>query len=251
MSTNTNTNTNTDAESLNQAIDRLAETYERDGVVSVRGLVDAARMNEIREALDRYVRQVAPTLPEAELTYEPDGRSVRNLWRMHEHDEFFRELGQDPALRELIARLVRGEPVLMAVETFNKPAKVGTGVPAHQDNAYFCQAPPDVLTAWIAVDPVTTENGPVSYVRGSHRLGTLAHKPSGVAGNSMGLDADYDARDPFVGTLDSGDALIHHCQTIHFSDRNRTDRARCGLLMVFRGSHTQTDPELKRRYGGG
>jgi hypothetical protein len=30
-------------------------------------------------------------------------------------------------------------PVLVGVETFNKPDRVGFGEPYHQDKAYFCQ----------------------------------------------------------------------------------------------------------------
>jgi ectoine hydroxylase-related dioxygenase (phytanoyl-CoA dioxygenase family) len=77
--------------------------------------------------------------------------------------------------------------LLVGVETFNKPARVGSGVPYHQDNAYFCQTPPDMLTIWIAMDAVTMANGPVYYVRGSQKTGMLPTKLSGVKGNSIGL----------------------------------------------------------------
>src|SRR5262249_22466719 len=128
------------------------------------------------------------------------------------------------------------------------PAKIGSPVPPHQDNAYFCQAPPDMLTVWIAIDAVTEENGPVMYLPGSHKLGLLPHKPSGVTGNSMGLAQLPKAAEPYVCLIDAGDALIHHCETVHFSAPNKSSRARCGLLMVFRGAHTQTDPALKAAY---
>ncbi len=36
-----------------------------------------------------------------------------------------------------------GAPVLAGVATFQKAARIGSGVPYHQGNAYFCQAPPD------------------------------------------------------------------------------------------------------------
>ncbi len=39
-------------------------------------------------------------------------------------------------------RPVCGGPQQAAVETFNKPARVGSGVPRHQDKACFCQMPP-------------------------------------------------------------------------------------------------------------
>ncbi|MFA9478858.1 phytanoyl-CoA dioxygenase family protein [Phycisphaerales bacterium AB-hyl4] len=234
-----------------QDCQELVETYQAEGVIRVRKLFDADRMAGIRQALDRYSKQIAPTLPASDVTFEADGQSVRNLWRMEQHDAFFSDLADDAQLLELVRELVQGEPVLMAVETFNKPAKTGSGVPAHQDNAYFCRTPPDVLTVWVAVDPVTLANGPVSYVRGSHKLGMLPHKPSGVAGNSMGLDAPYDDSDPFVGTLEPGDALMHHCQSIHYSAPNTTDQSRCGLLMVFRAEHAKVDSQLKGQYALG
>lgn len=231
-------------------IEALAASYERDGVVRIRQFFAAADVAEIRAALDRYFRDVAPNLPESDVTFEADGVAVRNLWRMEQHDPFFAALAARPGIRNLVAKLVHGEPVLAAVEVFNKPARVGSGVPPHQDNAYFCQAPPDMLTIWVAIDAATEENGPIFYIRGSQGE-LLPHKPSGVRGNSMGLAASFDKSDPFVGTLDPGDALVHHCQTIHYSSANKTDHPRCGLLMVFRGGHTADDPKLKAAYDAG
>jgi ectoine hydroxylase-related dioxygenase (phytanoyl-CoA dioxygenase family) len=233
-------------------VQQLAEAYERDGCVRVRGLLPAPLLAEVRGALGRYLHDVVPTLPAGDRTLEADQTTVRNLWRMQEHDPFFKALAERPEIRTLVAKLVHGEPVLMAVETFNKPARVGSGVPPHQDNAYFCQTPPDALTIWIAIDAATLENGPIYYLKGSHRLGVLPHRPSGVAGNSMGL-AEMPARtgdktDEFCGTLEAGDAMIHHSQTIHWSAPNKTDRPRCGLLLVYRGAHTQHDPALKVAY---
>ena len=224
--------------------------YESDGVIRVRGLFSADEMGAIKEALKRYETEVVPGLPEGDFTMEKDGKSVRNLWRMEQHDRFFAELAERPELLELVGQLVNGEPVLKAVETFNKPAQTGSGVPAHQDNAYFCQTPPDVLTVWIAVDPVTRANGPVTYLRGSHRAGLIEHKPSGVAGNSMGLSRlpDRAAYAEWEGLLEFGDALLHHCETVHYSSPNRTDQPRRGLLMVFGGAHTEDAPELRKRY---
>lgn len=230
--------------------DDLVQRYERDGCVRVRGFFNAEALSDVRRELDRYEREVVPGLPESDRTLEADGKTVRNLWRMERHDPFFDRLARAPEVLELVRSLVHGEPLLMAVETFHKPARIGSGVPPHQDNAYFCQAPPDVLTIWIALGAVTEANGPVFYLMGSHRGGTRAHRPSGVAGNSMGLvnmPAHEDA-DVFRGTLEPGDALIHHCETIHWSARNQTDRPRCGLLMVFRGAHTAQDPKLKEAY---
>lgn len=231
-------------------LDAAAADYDRDGFIRVRRFFDSSDVAAIRKALDRYFREIAPTLPESDVTFEADGVSVRNLWRMEKYDPFFDELAGRPSIRRLVSRLVHGEPLLLGVEIFNKPARVGSGVPPHQDNAYFCQTPPDALTIWVAIDAATEANGPIFYIRGSHGS-ILPHQPSGVKGNSMGLAVGFDKSDPFVGTLEAGDALVHHCQTIHYSAPNKTDHPRCGLLMVFRGSHTQPDPQLKAAYEAG
>jgi len=64
--------------------------------------------------------------------------------------------------------MVNGQLAVMAVEPFDKPARVGAPVPPHQDNAYICQQPADVLSVWITLDPANEANGAVEYFLGSH-----------------------------------------------------------------------------------
>ena len=229
-------------------VEQILKDYERDGVVRVEQLLSSEEVKSVRSEIANYVRDIAPKLEASEVTFEADGKSARNLWRMEKHSSFFDNVSRKPEVINLVGRLVRGEPVTLGVETFSKPARIGSGVPPHQDNAYFCLTPPDVLTVWIAMDAATEANGPVFYARGSHKLGVLPHKASGVKGNSMVLAEKFDCADPFIGLLEPGDALIHHCQTIHYSEPNRTDSPRCGFLMVYRGEHTKTDPVMKSKY---
>ncbi|MDB6025830.1 MAG: ectoine dioxygenase [Verrucomicrobiales bacterium] len=228
--------------------EQILNTYANDGVVRIPSFFSSEETKQVRQEIERYAHDIAPTLEASEVTFEADGKTARNLWRMEKYDSFFAQIAQKPEILNLVRELVHGEPVLLGVETFSKPAKIGSGVPPHQDNAYFCQAPADVLTIWIAMDAATDGNGPVHYARGSHKLGMQPHKASGVKGNSIGLAEKFDHSDPFIGILNPGDALIHHCQTIHYSGPNRTDFPRCGFLLVYRGAHTQSDPELKVAY---
>lgn len=224
------------------------DDYQRNGVIVVPGLLSASELIEVRERIARYQAERLPTLPKGDYTLEPDGQTVRNLWRMEQHDPYFLTMASRRPFLELVAPLVNGVPVLMGVETFNKPARVGSAVPPHQDNAYFCQSPPDVLTLWIAIDPATAENGAVEYLQGSHLI-LQPHTPSGVRGNSFGIAEAPPKEFPrFLGTIPPGDALIHHSQTIHFSAPNRSDQSRLSLIFVYRGQHTTTDPGLKEAY---
>jgi hypothetical protein len=228
---------------------RLVEEYRRDGVVGIPRLLSRDDVAQVRDALTRYVRDVVPGIPGGDVVWEADGTSVRNLWRMEHHDDFFATLGNRADILGVVAALLGGDVELAAAETFNKPAFHGSGVPQHQDNAYFCQAPPDMCTVWIAVDAATAENGSVQYARGTaHTL--LPHKASGIPGNSMVMSEirEYAPEQVTTALLEPGDAMIHHCQTVHWSTPNRTERPRCGLLLVYRALHTKTDPALKELY---
>jgi len=232
------------------ATPQLLEEYERDGVALIRGFLSPEQLAEVRGELERYIREDLSSKPADARTVEADGVTVRNLWRLEQHNEKLLQFATQPFIRDLLRPLLHGEPLLIAVETFNKPARIGSGVPYHQDNAYFCQSPPDVLTVWIAIDAVTEANGPVFFVKGSHLCGVLPTRPSGVRGNSIGMaePPDVPLKEQFPALLAPGDATIHHCNTIHHSAPNKTDHARLGFLLVFRGSHTETDPELKATY---
>ncbi|MEQ9289774.1 MAG: phytanoyl-CoA dioxygenase family protein [Cyclobacteriaceae bacterium] len=228
----------------------LLDTYQNDGVVRLKGLFSPQQVVEIRGELERYIKEDLSSKPDDARTLEADGKTIRNLWRLERYNQYFKRLGEQDSITALVAKLVNGKPVLAAVETFNKPARVGSGVPYHQDNAYFCQSPPDMLTLWVAIDPVTQQNGPVYFLKGSHKDGIRPTQVSGVKGNSIGL-ADIPKTpldEQFCGLLNSGDATIHHCETIHHSAPNKTDNSRLGLLFVYRGAHTKTDKLLKSKY---
>jgi phytanoyl-CoA hydroxylase len=205
---------------------------------------------DIRAHIDRVVRDVLRGMDANDYVLEPGGEAVRNLWRLEQYDPYFAELGNAPRLLGIVGQLLDGEPLLSAVETFNKPARQGSAVPPHQDNAYFCQVPPDVLTVWVAIDATTSGNGPVHYL-GDTQGALRPHKASGIPGNSMVLiepPAADDAARAEPGLLEPGDAMVHHSQTIHWSEPNRTDSSRCGMLLVYRAAHTQTSAQLREIY---
>ena len=61
---------------------------------------------------------------------------------------------------------------------FNKTAGKSGETPPHQDNHYFCLDPPNCITIWVALDPVTQETGALRYLPYSHLEGPwCAHVP--------------------------------------------------------------------------
>jgi ectoine hydroxylase-related dioxygenase (phytanoyl-CoA dioxygenase family) len=124
---------------------------------------------------------------------------------------------------------------------------VGLPSPWHQDNAYWCLEPASGLTIWIALDAADAENGGVNYLRGSHRLGLLPHQPSYAPGSSQTI-MSLPALDCVTPALAPGDALVHHCLTIHGSSANRSGRARRGVTLQYQGASAQVNQEKLQQY---
>ena len=228
------------------------ELFERDGFVVVRQFLPAAEFSRLTRELDRYIQQVVPTLLEGDAFYDDKARpeTLKQLARI-EQDPFFADYRNDPHWVALATELL-GEPVAcQGAEWFNKPPATNHPTPPHQDNFYFCLRPPQVLTMWLALDVVDAENGCLRYVRGSHRRGIRTHGRTRTLGFSQGI--------PDYGDVDQGheqavfaqpnDVLIHHGETIHRADPNRsTQRHRRSFAMVFRGASAHRDDESFRRY---
>src|SRR4051812_12464784 len=98
----------------------LLDDYQRDGVVRIRQFISPTDLLRIRSELAAYIKDIAPALPASEVTFEADGKTARNLWRMEKHSPFFAEVARRPEILKFVSTLVRGEPVLLGVETFNK-----------------------------------------------------------------------------------------------------------------------------------
>jgi ectoine hydroxylase-related dioxygenase (phytanoyl-CoA dioxygenase family) len=72
---------------------------------------------------------------------------------------------------------------------------------------------------------------------------------SGVKGNSMRLaELPADVQPEVCGRVRRGGVLIHHCNTIHRSEPNLSDRDRPGLLFVYKAAKCQVDDQRVQSY---
>ncbi|MDP6503965.1 MAG: phytanoyl-CoA dioxygenase family protein, partial [Planctomycetota bacterium] len=166
-------------------------------------------------------------------------------------DPFFNAYPKRARWIELAEALVGEEVDASEPEWFNKPPNTEHPTPPHQDNFYFCLKPPNVLTLWLALDPVDEENGCLRYIRGSHAGGIRLHGPTQVLGFSQSV-SDYGpeeeaSEEPML--LEPGDLVIHHGETIHRADPNRSaTRHRRAFGTVYRGKSCRRDEAAFQRY---
>lgn len=230
----------------------LRKDFDRDGFVTVRQLLSKDEFAELKRELDRYIREVVPTLPDADAFYVDKSRpeTLKQMQHM-QVDPYFENYSRQPKWMELAKGLL-GESVKCDYpEWFNKPPGEPAPTPPHQDNYYFCLKPPNVITVWMAMDRVDQENGCVRYVRGSHLHGVRPHGRSAVLGFSQGI-MDYSDADKALEVptdLQPGDVIVHHGNTIHLASPNQAkDRHRRAFAMVIRGESAERDPVAFQRY---
>ena len=232
----------------------VAREYREQGFAVVRQLLSPAELAHLRSSVDDYIRDVVPNKDSSHVfTPEPGELSTLQYFSDPHEQQYLASYGGQPKWRYLAACCL-GEPFLQedptqlshvvqgpSIQFFNKvPGDKSLHTPAHQDNYYFKLAPPNCLTVWMALDEVDIGNGVLHYVPRSHREGLLPHSPSHVLGFSQSLigweGSPQQAREISPGRLSPGDVVIHHCNTIHRADANRSaDRHRRSVALVFSG----------------
>ncbi len=229
----------------------LAKQFKADGFVKIEGFLSPDELTCVRAEVERYKREVAPTLESYRALYEKAGEVVdlKMLTEMDKADGFFADLIHGEKAKSLAGALLADEAIVRGVEYFDKPPKIGTPTPAHQDGFYFCLEPNEAVTMWVALDDADEGNACLHYVRGSHLRGLIDHGGSGVVGFSQGMtEKSWSAGDEVVAAARAGDCLAHHSLTIHFTQANPSDRHRRSLGLVYTAARAKPDPAAEARY---
>ena len=119
-----------------------------------------------------------------------------------------------------------------------KAANVGGSWEWHQDYGYaydYGGLEPSMATCFLSLDPSTRANGCIEMMQGSHKLGRIDHS---FVGKQYCADPDrvkiVEQRLTVVPCeLEPGDAVFFHCNTLHRSGPNLSDKRRWALITVF------------------
>jgi ectoine hydroxylase-related dioxygenase (phytanoyl-CoA dioxygenase family) len=217
------------------------EFYRKHGHLTVPGVFAPQRMDQIIDDIERWGEEVLADLPPAQRAWYVDGgvkaRTVlRKLDNPHHQREAVRCLAFEPRLVQMVEGLIGPGVSVYFSQIFFKPPEGGGPKPAHQDNYYFGPNDPEALvTAWIALDDATLENGCLFYAEGTHRGPVHAHVTPPDEPYNLQLPAETLARHPATpAPVPRGGVSFHHGNTIHHSGPNLSKRWRraCALHYV-------------------
>ncbi|NLD53873.1 MAG: phytanoyl-CoA dioxygenase family protein [Burkholderiaceae bacterium] len=219
--------------------------YRHVGHLTVPGVFDRDRMTAVIEDIQRWGEEFLAELPSEQRAWYVDGgvkaRSVlRKLDNPHHHRESVRALARSPALVGLVEQLIGPGVSVYFSQIFFKPPEGGGPKPAHQDNFYF--GPNDaegVVTAWIALDDATLENGCLYFGEGSNLGPVYTHEaPPGEPYNLQLPQALLDRQPMSPAPVACGGVSFHHGNTFHQSAPNLSAKWRraCALHYVNAGT---------------
>ncbi len=179
-----------------------------------------------------------------------DTTQIRKTDNAHWANDTIRELALNETIGAMAARLMDTPEVrLWHDQLLYKPgqgeqARSAAGnVGWHQDHGYWRCTVPDLITAWVAFDDVTLNNGCMQVVPGSHKWGLLPHSDffnTDLEGMKARLaEHTGQAINTVPCQLEAGAVSFHHCLTVHGSGPNLTDRPRRSLVMHLMPAHAR------------
>jgi len=208
--------------------------FDRDGFILCRGLFDAAEI----ELLRRSAKEDKALDDHSFGRADGEGGTVRlSLWN-HPGQGVYGAFARCERLVGAVELLLRDEAYHYHSKMIMKDARVGGAWAWHQDYGYWYGngvLTPNLVSAFIAVDPATKANGCLQVIRGSHHCGRIHHQ---LTGEQAGADPERVTeilkRNELVYVeMQPGDVLFFHSNLLHRSDQNRSEHPRWSMICCF------------------
>jgi phytanoyl-CoA hydroxylase len=215
--------------------------YRRVGHLTVPRVFDEHETAMVVADIEHWGEEFLAELPASQRAWYVDGgvtaRAVlRKLDNPHHHREAVRRLASAPALVSLVEQMIGPGVWVYFSQIFFKPPEGGGPKPAHQDNFYFGPNDPEgVVTAWIALDDATLENGCLYFGEGTNLGPVYPHEAPVDEPFNLQLPQSILDRQPMMpAPVMRGGVSFHHGNTFHQSGPNLSTRWRraCALHYV-------------------
>jgi ectoine hydroxylase-related dioxygenase (phytanoyl-CoA dioxygenase family) len=161
---------------------------------------------------------------------------IRNPIAQHKR---FYELVFHPRILDVVENLIGPNIQLQQSRLILKPRTPGTWFDWHQDFPAYPHTNFDLLIVTVYLDDSTPDNGCLTVIPGSHRLGPLPHRFTFEgAPRTQLVDPRVAAdRSRWLKTpVPAGGIQVHHANLLHSSEANLTDRPRSALQLWYRAA---------------
>lgn len=197
-----------------------------EGLVVLRGLFNTGEVAAINAEIDRLIRDKV-------VDFNFTGRKI--MFAFH-HSESLKKYVHDRRILNVMDFLLQKRVQVFQSINF----LTGSEQHAHSDSIHMTTYPLGyMIAAWIALEPVTADNGPLEYHVGSHKLPYLLNGSYDHGGNRFVIGEDAYAR--YEAAVDRaiqqgrfeqrefhaqpGDVLLWHANLLHGGKKMTTPNA--------------------------
>lgn len=209
----------------------LASAYWKDGYAFPLPVFSdeevAAARSAFEEFEDLLTRRVLPDHPAAYLR-----TNVEVLLPTADR------IARDPRVLDAVEQVLGPDIMVWSSEFFVKEPHSDKIVSWHQDLTYWGLGETDgEVTAWIALSPVTRENGCMRFVPGSHETAIVPHYDTFAEDNLLSrgqeIAVEVDESNAVNVELQPGEMSLHHGRMFHASGPNESNERRIALVIRY------------------
>lgn len=224
------------------------ETYERDGVVCLRGVFDRYWIDRLADGVEKDIRAPGP-LHTIQQTATDPGFFLTDFCMAQRISEF-REFVADSPAGELTAAVMRSRRINFFYDAiWVKEQSTPKRTRWHQDQPYYPIDGWQMCVLWLPLDPVSKDVC-LELVRGSHRWQRWFQPELTRSGRELypqnspyermpDIEADRGGYDIVTFDMAPGDCIVFHGLTVHGAPGNTSpQRRRRALSTVWVGDDT-------------
>lgn len=222
--------------------------FENDGYAILRQYVS-------KEDVESINREIDSLLESKKLQFKYKNKIMFAYRKI----DVLRKIASEKQLTELLSSLLSDEAKLFQSINFIKGSEQET----HSDSIHMTTFPlGGLLGVWVALEDIETDNGPLHYYPGSHKLPYYLNKDYDNEGNYFLIgDKDYNAYEKMIQskirefdlqkkvfTAKAGDVLIWHANLFHGGEaQTNKEKTRKSVVFHYYADNTICYHEITQR----
>ena len=204
------------------------EQFGRDGYIKLKNVIDPEHLRLLRQRINSILIDALGT--ESGLAF----RSDEMMWL---HDELVRHFVLSKRIAQIASELLGVQAVrLYHDNALSKEPGCGR-TPWHYDYHHFPIDSLNVCTAWIPLQTIPSEMGPLAFAAGIESYKLVKDLPFNKFDSSYDKQLGQIFADNHIpvddGRFDLGEISFHHTLSFHTAGANRTNESRMALATTY------------------
>lgn len=222
------------------SVQQLKQFHE-DGFIIIRNFLNKNEAEVLLHAAKKHIKLLATPL-ETEEEYHGVNRSsktLRRLRQVYDRDTIFADWMTNNEIRPMLKQVLDDTPVLTLAHHNSIMTKYPSKISStcwHQDRRYWHFFNNNLISVWLSLGEECLENGLLEFIPGSHKMQFTPEQFTPTQCFRTDLEKNKSIIKKRVhSTLNAGDIVLFHCQTLHSAHANSTQETKISFVYTVRG----------------